>query len=129
MPEKKSARSFLLRLFFPLIYLAFFVVQLFINFDTGLIQVSDRYQLVMSRSLDNHAFFLNGKNTDPKKTKFRLNKRFQPAIFGLLTEIEFQPTAPVVSGKSLQYLDPDLSDALHRTLLLRGPPPHRLNLF
>jgi hypothetical protein len=122
MTERTSTRFFLLKLFFPLIYAAFFIVQLFINFDTGFSQLSDRYQLVTSHGLENHGFFLSGKSTEPIKTKFRLNKRFQPAFTGLVAEVKCLPPAPVIASQSLRYTDPDRADPLHDILLLRGPP-------
>jgi hypothetical protein len=122
MTDMTKARYFLLKLFFPVIYAGFFIVQLFINFDTALVQFSDRYQLVTSHVLENHSLLQNGKSTEPVKTKFRLNKSFQPSVFGLHAEIKYVASLPVIILRSFPFSDPYRADPFRRILLLRGPP-------
>jgi hypothetical protein len=123
MTNRFSYRFLLLKLIFPLIYAGFFVVQLFINFDTTLTRLSDRYQVIQHQNQFNYTVaFEKAKNNKPVKTKFRLNKSFQPAFFASLGDIHFAAPVRRISRQRASCLNPFIANPLLNTRLLRGPP-------
>jgi hypothetical protein len=123
MANRKSFRYFLLKLIFPFIYAAFFIVQQFINFDTALTRFSDRYQLLQCRNQSGHPLSLSkSKDTRPVKTKFRLHKNFQPSAIATLDDIKYEPDIRFISLQRVSYSNPFLENLLTDTRLLRGPP-------
>jgi hypothetical protein len=116
-------RILLIRLFFPLAYAGFFAVQFFINFDTTLSGSHDRYQVIKCRVQTNIPVALQKANNDhPVKTKFRLNKRFQPAVVPSLPDMSGCPVIRDISVIHLSYVNPFVADPLLDVRLLRGPP-------
>jgi hypothetical protein len=116
-------RILLIRLFFPLAYAGFFAVQFFINFDTTLSGSRDRYQVIKCRVQSNLPFALQkAKNNQPVKTKFRLNKRFQPAVFPTLPDMNSSLEIRDIAIVHLSYVNPFIADPLLNVRLLRGPP-------
>jgi hypothetical protein len=123
MPILKPVRFFLLKLIFPLTYAGFFVVQLFINFDSLPSPFSGRYQIVHCPKEEVHATALKKANdSQPVKTKFRLNKRFQPAVIATLAGIRCEPIVRFVSSQGVRYVNPYTKHLVTDTRLLRGPP-------
>lgn len=123
MAVRPTGRYFFLKLIFPLIYAGFFVVQLFINFDTALTQTSERYQFTQCRDTANHAVsFEKTRNGRPVKTKFRLNKRFQPAAFTAVIGIHCIPATQFLDTVRFSRVNPFIKNPLLDTRLLRGPP-------
>jgi hypothetical protein len=116
-------RILLIRLLFPLAYAGFFAVQFFINFDTTLSGSRDRYQVIKCRVQTNIPLALQKANNDhPVKTKFRLNKRFQPAVVPSLPDISGCPVIRDISVIHVSYVNPFVADLLLNVRLLRGPP-------
>ncbi len=116
-------RILLIRLFFPLAYAGFFAVQFFINFDTTLSGSHDRYQVIKCRGQANFpAGLQKTKDDHPVKTKFRLNKRFQPAVIPTLPDISGDPVIRDITIVHISYVNPFIADPLLRFRLLRGPP-------
>ena len=123
MTERFTIRFFLLKLLFLLIYAGFFVVQLFINFDTALTQYSDRYQIIQCRDHSDHPVALEkSRGSQPVKTKFRLNKRFQPAVITTLADVHCSPSISFISIQRIPCVDPFITNPMLDTRLLRGPP-------
>jgi hypothetical protein len=116
-------RILLIRLFFPLAYAGFFAVQFFINFDTTLSGSRDRYQFIKCRVQANLPVALQKANDNhPVKTKFRLNKRFQPAVVPSLPDISGCPVIRIITVIHLSYVNPFVADHQLNVRLLRGPP-------
>jgi hypothetical protein len=116
-------RILLIRSFFPLAYAGFFAVQFFINFDTTLSGSHERYQVIKCHVQANFPVALQKANDDhPVKTKFRLNKRFQPAVVPSLPDISGCPVIRDITVIHLSYVNPLIADPLLNVLLLRGPP-------
>ncbi len=116
-------RILLIRLFFPLAYVGFFAVQFFINFDTTLSGSRERYQVIKCHIQTNLPVALQKTNNDlPVKTKFRLNKRFQPAVVPSLPDISDCPVVRDITVIRLSYANPLIADPLLHVRLLRGPP-------
>jgi hypothetical protein len=123
MKVRPASRYFFLKLAFPLIYAVFFVVQLFINFDTALSQSSERYQFIQCRDTSNHAVsFEKTRNGRVVKTKFRLNKKFQPAAFTIVNGIQCIPVTLFIQTGRFPCVHPFIKNPLLDTRLLRGPP-------
>jgi hypothetical protein len=123
MAVRPTGRYFFLKLIFPLIYAGFFVVQLFINFDTALTQTSERYQFTQYRETANHSVTFNKtRNGRPVKTKFRLNKRFQPAAFAAGIGVHCIPATRFLNMERFRCVNPFIKNPLLDTRLLRGPP-------
>ena len=118
-----TGRIFLLKLIFPLIYAGFFVVQLFINFDTALTRNSDRYQFIQLKNTTRAVVASQGAKTNqPIKTKFRLNKRFQPAFISILPDISYSPVITFITIRRVGYSSPFISHPLRDNPSRRGPP-------
>jgi hypothetical protein len=128
MNHRFNCRILLIRLFFPLAYAGFFAVQFFINFDTTLSGSRDRYQVIKCRVQTNIPVALQKANNDhPVKTKFRLNKRFQPAVVPSLPDISGCPVIRDITVLHLTYIGPFVADPLLNIRSLRGPPFHTLS--
>jgi hypothetical protein len=123
MADRVNYRILLLKLFFPLIYAGFFVVQLFINFDTALIRFSDRYQVIHCRNQANYPVaFKKEKESQPIITKFRLNRNFEPAVFITPAGILCTPAVHFITVQHIRYANPFIAEPLRYTCLFRGPP-------
>jgi hypothetical protein len=123
MTDRSTGRYYLLKLIFPLIYAGFFVVQLFINFDTAFTQFSDRYQIIQCRDHSDHPVALEkSRGSQPVKTKFRLNKRFQPAVITTLADTHCAPSICFINIRRIRCVDPFITNPMLDTRLLRGPP-------
>jgi hypothetical protein len=123
MANRKPLRFFLLKLVLPLVYAGFFIVQLFINFDSALSPFSGRYQIVhCPKEVIQSATLKKPTGSQPVKTKFRLNKRFQPAVIAALADIRCEPIVRFVSSLRVRYANPYIKDLVPDTRLLRGPP-------
>jgi hypothetical protein len=123
MADRKPIRFLLIKLFFPLIYAVFFIVQLFINIDTTLIQFSDRYQIIRCRNQSDHSVALTkAKGSQPVKTRFRLHKNFQPAVIVTFGDVHVVPVVCLISLQRIRYANPFIKNLLADTRLLRGPP-------
>jgi hypothetical protein len=121
-PHYKS-RIFLLKLIFPLIYAGFFVVQLFINFDTAFTRTPDRYQFIQSHSAAGSSVALNKSGANrPVKTRFRLNKRFQPAFISIPPNTGSSPVIESVAIQRIAYSSPFIANPLRDCASRRGPP-------
>ena len=123
MTVRKPFRFFLLKLIFPLTYAGFFIVQLFINFDSPLSRFSDRYQIIHCQNGISHPVAVEkAKDSKPVKTRFRLNKRFQPAVIAALADIQCEPIVLFVSFQHAIYANPYIKRLISDTRSLRGPP-------
>ncbi len=113
----------MIRLFFPLAYAGFFAVQFFINFDTTISGSHDRYQVIKCHVQANLPVAIQKANDDhPVKTKFRLNKRFQPAVVPSLPDISDCLVIRDITIIPLSYVNPFVADPQLKVRLLRGPP-------
>ena len=116
-------RIFLIRLIFPMAYAGFFAVQFFINFDTTITGSSERYQVIKcSTSIILPSSLQKTNESHPVKTKFRLNKRFQPAVVPTLPDISGDKVVRDIVFVHLSYVNPFIADPLLHVRLLRGPP-------
>jgi hypothetical protein len=123
MKYRNNWRILLIRLIFPLAYAGFFAVQFFINFDTTLSGTFERYQVIKCRVLSNTSVALQkAKDDHPVKTKFRLNRNFEPAAFSLLAGIFSIPALNFITIQREGFTSPFIADPLHYTRLFRGPP-------
>ncbi len=116
-------RILFIRLLFPLAYAGFFAVQFFINFDTTLSGSFERYQVVKCLVQTNSSVALQkAKDNHPVKTKFRLNRNFEPAVFSILPGIYCVPALNFITIQREGFTSPFIADPLHYTRLFRGPP-------
>ena len=123
MTDRYNWRLFFIRLIFPLTYAGFLTVQFFINFDTTFSGSQERYQIIKCRIQTNLPFALQkAKDNQPVKTKFRLNKRFQPAVIPALPDLSSAPVIHAITVLHLYYVNPFIPDPLHNIRLFRGPP-------
>jgi len=123
MADRFTIRFLLVKLFFPLIYAGFFVVQFFINFDTAFTRFSERYQLIYCRNQANYPIALEkAKGSRPIITKFRLNRNFEPAVFSTPAVTYCLLAIIFFTIQHIRYTNPFIADPLHYTHLLRGPP-------
>jgi len=118
-----NRRILLIRMFFPLTYAGFFAVQFFINFDTTLSGSHDRYQVIKCHVPANIPVALQKANDNhPVKTRFRLNKRFQPAVVPSLPDVSGDRAIRDITVIHLSYVNPFIEYPLLNVHLLRGPP-------
>jgi len=123
MTNRLRFRLLLAKLLLPFVYAGFFVVQLFINFDTSLVQQADRYQVINSRQTAVHPVSLEKSgNQLPVKTKFRLNKSFQPAVVPNLAVFVCNPVALLSTRIQFLWNQPFITHSGLLNSLLRGPP-------
>jgi hypothetical protein len=123
MADRFSFRTSLLRLVLPLIYAGFFVVQGFIHFDSAVNVNSGRYRIMERRANFNLPMAIRKtKGNHPLKTKFRLNKRFQPADIPALPNINLEPLLSFITIQRVNRVNPFVDDPLRDAPLLRGPP-------
>jgi hypothetical protein len=108
-----------------LLYIPFFVVQVFYNFDTsrqpGSDLASPHYNNI-NAGQHNIAFSHTNKSQE-KKLNIRLNKRFHPESAPCCTSVAIDvpvyfSSAILLSG----YASPSLSSSSQLTWSLRGPP-------
>jgi hypothetical protein len=127
MADRFTFRWFLLKIALLVVYAGFFVVQLFINFDTTLDQKSDRYQVIEQFLPTSHTVTLERtQGHHPFKTKFRLNKSFQPAVVSHLPAMVCRPLVHLAVLRQGQENQPFITNPLRNTSFLRGPPIHFL---
>ena len=123
MASQYNRRILFTRIIFPFAYAGFFAVQFFINFDTTLGGSPDRYQVIQCRVQGNFSSdLLKAKDNLPVKTKFRLNKRFQPSAIPVLPDLNYVLAISDISETRLFYANPIITDPLLDIHLLRGPP-------
>ncbi len=123
MAFQYNRRILFTRIIFPFAYAGFFAVQFFINFDTTLGGSPDRYQVIQCRIQSNFpSDLLKTKDNLPVKTKFRLNKRFQPSAIPVLPDLNYAPAIPDISATHSSYVNPTSTNHLLDINLLRGPP-------
>ncbi|HEY4935730.1 MAG TPA: hypothetical protein VII44_04080 [Puia sp.] len=123
MTYQNTWRILLIKLIFPLAYAGFFTVQFFINFDTTLSGSPDRYQIIKCRIQNNlPVASQKAKENKPVKTKFRLNRNFEPAVFTTAAGIYCIPAINFITIQRIRCTNPFIADPLHYTRLLRGPP-------
>jgi hypothetical protein len=123
MTNRSDTRFFLLRLLFPLIYAGFFVVQLFIHFDTSLTHFSDRYQILYCLKSANQLIALeNSKSGKPLVTKFRLNRNFEPSAFSIPVTFCCKLEKDFIFTQHVWYESRYVKEPLSNTASLRGPP-------
>jgi hypothetical protein len=123
MTKRHHTSFLLLRLIFPILYAGFFVVQLFVNFDNAFLQGNDRFLFI--KSLDHHSTSVaieKGKPGQSLKSKFRLNKRFQPAEITILPFLSYKPVVTFICIKRVAEVSCFKTDFLLETRSLRGPP-------
>lgn len=123
MAFQYNRRILTTRIIFPFAYVAFFAVQFFINFDTALGGSPDRYQVITCRIQSNFPpDLLKAKDNLPVKTKFRLNKRFQPSAVPVLPALNNVLAIHDISATHSSYVNPTITNPLLEIHLLRGPP-------
>ena len=123
MADRYTFKWLLLKIALLTVYAGFFIVQLFINFDTTLDQKSDRYQVIGPILSSAHTVLLEkDRGHLPVKTKFRLNKSFQPTVISQMSALICRPVIHLAVLSQVQWNQPFVTNPLRHTSLLRGPP-------
>jgi hypothetical protein len=110
-----------------LLYISFFTVQLFFNFDTG-----SHSDSIVGHSISkkengkyNQGKLIAGKKntTGGKRSGFRLNKRYQPATAASCKGIVIKPFVCFVTSKQhIHYRSGFIAASIPPVHSLRGPP-------
>lgn len=124
MKQKLNIFSFFKIFLLSGLYLSFFIVQLFFNFDLANNQKSNLdnvgYQSIET-GLQSHAFYQ--KPTVSSKANIRLNKRFEPKsfpyCFAPIIEIDFIYLSPI---NLAQCGEQSFISHINLSTPLRGPP-------
>lgn len=122
--SKKNISSILSKAFVLLLYVAFFGVQLFFNFDTGNNADSNAFYSYQGFAGNIYSHTIKQTNrTKNKKATVRLNKRFQPESIPAWNTILIKAPVCYIQTR-IRNLPTDqhfsTSDLLTRSL--RGPP-------
>jgi hypothetical protein len=127
MNSKKKYIFFLLaKLPLLVVYISFFTVQLFYNFDIA----SHPGNIITSASFqknevlkNNHAVAKKAAFPSEKKENFRLNKRYQPRTVVCCDAFVLKPvTCFVFSKQHVHYSTGFIPFSIPRAHSLRGPP-------
>jgi len=126
MNAKKQHISFwLARLPLLLLYISFFAVQLFYNFD-----IANHPEHIAGASFqknaigkNSHVIVKKGSLPNDKKTNFRLNKRYQPRDVVTCNSFIIKPLVCFVTSKlHVHYSNGFIPSSLPTARSLRGPP-------
>ncbi len=108
-----------------IIYIPFFIVQGFFNFDIHTSFLTKSISSNISTRIKKQptvAYFNTNKSKD-NKASIRLNKRFQPEDSPILISPAFEMTVYFISsGLFYCYPDPEVADSHLLSNKLRGPP-------
>lgn len=122
---KKNILFIFSRFYLLLLYIPFFIVQGFFNFDTQGSHNTKTFNTsisVRSKTQQGVSYFNTNKSPD-KKAGIRLNKRFQPKNAPILISPSFELAVYFIKANLFDtYTDPLFSPAHFLTKKLRGPP-------
>jgi hypothetical protein len=122
---KKIYHHWIVKLTVLVLYLLFFAVQIFFNFDTGsqpLFAGQSTFHTVIIRSGSSENI-KQGVVSPPVKTKIRLNKRFQPSCIPGLSVINTEmPVFFAEPAQTILCAGNLYASVFQYTHTLRGPP-------
>jgi len=122
MRTGKEIYTLFSRMLLASVYLAFFVVQFFFNFDSQGLHASN-YKLFAAQATNPvKAKVDSWESKTHRFASFRLNKRFQPATSASITGFETSLPKYEVTGPVVFYHSPRLTNVVLLLQSLRAPP-------
>ena len=108
-----------------LLYISFFTVQLFYNFDIANHSVNATQNSIQktAKQKDGQATVKKTNSSSEKKTSFRLNKRYHPQPAIVCNTLVYKPLiCPISSKLHIHYSSVFIPSSLPSAHSLRGPP-------